>query len=425
MAQPAISVEHLPGEFRARPGVGDRRHTPISLDELERQHIERTLKHHAGNRTRAAAELGISRATLINKIKRYNDHPPEGAWLRPGEKDAMHLPRMRPRGARLRGLSLHRLRHVHLPDLFVPRRDALCCLPEGGGAGVARHVNAVIATAGIAPMLAAAAVRAEQTSQPILGETGRVMETSGEWLRVRSDVDGYAGWVHRGYLRTGSEADAARWRREATAWSEGARVDSDDIIRPIPLRARLVLDGDVVILPDGGRGRVLDGVIRPALEAARGAARQPAERWALERFGGTAYQWGGLTPCGVDCSGLVQTTFLARGLVVPRDSSEQRALRRAGGSRRGEAGEFPLSSEAKPAAPRSPTSPFWPKGRPRGSTAAVTTRWASRIELLFPEIDYMKVDKARGMNVSVVTTAKTDEEARKLLQFIGMPFRQS
>jgi large subunit ribosomal protein L5 len=47
-----------------------------------------------------------------------------------------------------------------------------------------------------------------------------------------------------------------------------------------------------------------------------------------------------------------------------------------------------------------------------------------RDQLLFPEIDYMKVDKARGMNVSLVTTAKTDEEARKLLQFIGMPFRQ-
>ena len=46
-----------------------------------------------------------------------------------------------------------------------------------------------------------------------------------------------------------------------------------------------------------------------------------------------------------------------------------------------------------------------------------------RDQLLFPEIDYMKVDKARGMNVSVVTTAKTDEEARKLLQLIGMPFR--
>ena len=48
-----------------------------------------------------------------------------------------------------------------------------------------------------------------------------------------------------------------------------------------------------------------------------------------------------------------------------------------------------------------------------------------RDQLLFLEIDYMKVDKARGMNVSVVTTAKTDEEARKLLQLIGMPFRAS
>src|SRR6188474_1115263 len=44
-------------------------------------------------------------------------------------------------------------------------------------------------------------------------------------------------------------------------------------------------------------------------------------------------------------------------------------------------------------------------------------------QLLFPEIDYMKVDKARGMNVSMVTTARTDEEARKLLQLLGVPFR--
>jgi large subunit ribosomal protein L5 len=44
-------------------------------------------------------------------------------------------------------------------------------------------------------------------------------------------------------------------------------------------------------------------------------------------------------------------------------------------------------------------------------------------QLIFLEIDYLKVDKGRGMNVSVVTTAKTDEEARKLLQFMGMPFR--
>jgi len=46
-------------------------------------------------------------------------------------------------------------------------------------------------------------------------------------------------------------------------------------------------------------------------------------------------------------------------------------------------------------------------------------------QLLFPEIDYLKVDKARGMNISVVTTARTDEEARRLLQLIGIPFRQN
>jgi large subunit ribosomal protein L5 len=47
-----------------------------------------------------------------------------------------------------------------------------------------------------------------------------------------------------------------------------------------------------------------------------------------------------------------------------------------------------------------------------------------RDQLIFPEIDFGKVDKARGMNISIVTTAKTDEEARALLRHLGMPFRQ-
>ena len=62
---------------------------------------------------------------------------------------------------------------------------------------------------------------------------------------------------------------------------------------------------------------------------------------------------------------------------------------------------------------------------PRGFDGRGNYTLGLRDQLLFPEIDYMKVDKARGMNVSVVTTAKTDEEARRLLKFIGMPFRAS
>jgi len=45
-------------------------------------------------------------------------------------------------------------------------------------------------------------------------------------------------------------------------------------------------------------------------------------------------------------------------------------------------------------------------------------------QLIFPEIDYTKVEKIRGMNVTIVTTAKTDEEGYELLKLFGMPFRE-
>ena len=45
-------------------------------------------------------------------------------------------------------------------------------------------------------------------------------------------------------------------------------------------------------------------------------------------------------------------------------------------------------------------------------------------QLIFPEIDYDKIDKIRGLEVVIVTTAKTDEEARELLKLMGMPFRE-
>src|SRR4030095_6884617 len=62
---------------------------------------------------------------------------------------------------------------------------------------------------------------------------------------------------------------------------------------------------------------------------------------------------------------------------------------------------------------------------PRGFDGRGNYTLGLKDQLLISEIDYSKVGTERGMNVSVVTTAKTDEEARKLLQFIGMPFRES
>lgn len=47
-----------------------------------------------------------------------------------------------------------------------------------------------------------------------------------------------------------------------------------------------------------------------------------------------------------------------------------------------------------------------------------------REQLIFPEIEYDKIDKVRGMEITIVTTAETDEEGRRLLHLLGMPFRQ-
>jgi len=48
-----------------------------------------------------------------------------------------------------------------------------------------------------------------------------------------------------------------------------------------------------------------------------------------------------------------------------------------------------------------------------------------REQLIFPEIEYDKIDKVRGMEITIVTTAKTDEEGRRLLRLLGMPFKES
>jgi large subunit ribosomal protein L5 len=47
-----------------------------------------------------------------------------------------------------------------------------------------------------------------------------------------------------------------------------------------------------------------------------------------------------------------------------------------------------------------------------------------REQIIFPEVNYDQVEKVKGMNVSIVTTAKNDEEGRALLRQLGMPFRQ-
>ncbi|MEZ4413075.1 MAG: C40 family peptidase [Gemmatimonadales bacterium] len=184
-------------------------------------------------------------------------------------------------------------------------------------------MNSVIAHAAVAPVFREASLRTEQVTQLVMGETADLLETTGTWYRIRTAVDHYEGWVHRGYIRDVTAEEAVRWREEATGWSTGAEIETTAGRRRVPVRARAVLEHGRIRLPDGTSGSLTQGHMLPADELRRLARTVPAEQWALETFSGAPYQWGGLTECGVDCSGLVQTTFAARGVPLPRDSSAQ------------------------------------------------------------------------------------------------------
>lgn len=180
-----------------------------------------------------------------------------------------------------------------------------------------------IAQAAVAPVLAQPNIRAEQVTQLVLGETAIVLERTGEWRKVCTQFDDYGGWIHAGYVLEVEERAGEEWRSAATGWSEGAILRIGAAHLPLPLRARVVLAGEGVRLPDGRLARLVNGRVQELSESVRAARAKAPERWALEHFLGTPYQWGGVTPWGADCSGLVQTTFAARGTVLPRDSSQQ------------------------------------------------------------------------------------------------------
>ncbi|HKT59908.1 MAG TPA: SH3 domain-containing protein, partial [Gemmatimonadales bacterium] len=132
-------------------------------------------------------------------------------------------------------------------------------------------MSAVIARAAVVPMCAEPSLRAEQTNQLVLGETAAVLETAGDWRKVRTELDSYIGWVHAGYGAEVTDAEAEAWRSQATAWSLGAAARVGELRVRLPLRARVVLEGDTVRLPDGRRARVVEGTVAPIDQAAPAA----------------------------------------------------------------------------------------------------------------------------------------------------------
>jgi hypothetical protein len=172
-------------------------------------------------------------------------------------------------------------------------------------------VNAIV-LASVAPMCGEPRAGAEQVSQTVYGRELEVLERRDPWLRVLSG-DGYEGWIHRGFV-SDAEVDV---RRFATAGiSLGARIEEPGGRRIFaPFGARIEQDASVE------RGEMLDNdTMRASRFPAAGAAIVVS---AMGFFEGTPYQWGGITPLGADCSGMVQSVFALHGIALPRDSRQQ------------------------------------------------------------------------------------------------------
>ena len=161
----------------------------------------------------------------------------------------------------------------------------------------------------IAPVLGEPRAAATQISQYLNGSRLTVLETRGDWFRVRGP-DQYEGWMHRGYI---VDSEDATRRDERISLGCVARSAAGRT-RGLPLGARLDDDEEAV---DGETVREVELSMHFPGDGAAIAGS------AVRFFEGTSYLWGGVTPWGADCSGLVQSVFTLHGVPLPRDASDQ------------------------------------------------------------------------------------------------------
>lgn len=226
-------------------------------------------------------------------------------WRKPPKAGSLDAIEARPTGPRPR-LD---------PRQYIARRDIV----DIGLAGMvaAAHYVAPLPMACRDPrtfIRAAAGREAVATSELLFGEAVELFEIAGEWGFGRCTHDGYSGWIAMSAL----VADAAPEERRVSARVAPVFAAADikaPVTFELPFGSRIsgINLGAFVALADGGylHHRHLAPPPETPLQVAR-------------LFTGAPYLWGGRTPLGVDCSGLVQAALAACGMPCPRDSDQQR-----------------------------------------------------------------------------------------------------
>ncbi len=165
------------------------------------------------------------------------------------------------------------------------------------------------------PMRAAPSHRAEMVSQILFGERFSIIETSGTWIRVKTLFDSYSGWID------GAQLGYISWNEEQSGIIAGREVNC---IREDGSRMTIVPGSELFEIKDDFSGFRLgdENYLMPGFSPDMLAPAPTPGETALQ-FLNAPYLWGGRTPMGIDCSGLVQIAFKIHGIALPRDASQQ------------------------------------------------------------------------------------------------------